>query len=234
MSAKKQEGRITYINHEKKYAMLEYEAGGKKRVVKAVLGSNKHHFSTGDVVHFNLSHITGTDRQEASNLQFKFNTALDALLQKAKTHNNLLGYIKEVDGQWFIKEINSYLFFKLDISKWQIAPDANQAEAVSFYFEDPDRRDKLVALLFDNVYVAEYRQAMKMHKQQSVVPAVVSKITPHSVYLNIVGDVVQAKIPANNALAIGDTVPVRITHLGRNKIAAEVVEAENPTEGLQK
>ena len=31
------EGKISFINHEKKYAMIEYEEGNKKKTVRAVI-----------------------------------------------------------------------------------------------------------------------------------------------------------------------------------------------------
>ena len=232
MGATKLEGKITYINHDKHYAMLEYEAGGKKRVVKANLKQKqadnklKQNFSSGDVVHFTLLHVAGTDRQEAANVEFKYNTALDVVLQKAKINNDFLGYVKEIDGNYFIKEINSYLFFKLGISKWQNPPAFENAEAVAFYFEDIEKRDKLVALLFDNDFIPDYKQAIKLHKQQQPVEATVSRVAPHSLYLNVLGEAIQAKITNDREVAVGDTMNVLITHLGKNKIVVEVVAPE--------
>lgn len=225
MGANRLQGKITYINHDKRYAMLEYEAGGKKRVVKMLIGKTENkssHFSSGDVVEFTLTHIKGTDRQEATEVTFKYNTALDVVLQKAKENNSFLGYLKQVGDDYFIKEINSYLFFKLQISKWQIEPAENDVnEPVAFYFEDFTKKEKLMAVLFDNEYVPEYLKAVKMFKAQKPVPATVTKVMPHAIYVDIVGDVITGKLQNNREVQIGDTVDIHITHLGKNKIAIE-------------
>ncbi len=225
MGATRLQGKIAYINHDKKYAMIEYEAGGKKRVVKMVLGKGEKkdsHFSSGDVVMFNLAHIKGTDRQEANDVEFKYNTALDVVLQKAKENNSFLGYLKKVNDDYFIKEINSYLFFKLQVSKWQVPPAEDEVnEPVAFYFEDLLKKEKLQAILFDNDYLPEYLQAVKLFKAQKSVQAEVTKVMPHGIYVNVVGDVVTGKLVNDREVKVGDNVEVKITHLGKNKIALE-------------
>lgn len=225
MGANRLQGKITYINHDKRYAMIEYEAGGKKRVLKMVIGKSDNkssHFSSGDVVEFTLTHVKGTDRQEATDVAFKYNTALDVVLQKAKENNSFLGYLKQVNDDYFIKEINSYLFFKLQISKWQIEPAENEVnEPVAFYFKDITRKEKLLAVLFDNDYVPEYLQAVKLFKAQKPVPATVTKVMPHGIYVNIVGDVITGKLQNDREVQVGDEVEINISHLGKNKIAIE-------------
>ncbi len=54
MAANKLDGKITYVNHEKNYVMVEYEAGGKKRVVKGKIpaGNNTHSFVSGDIIFY--------------------------------------------------------------------------------------------------------------------------------------------------------------------------------------
>lgn len=228
MGANRLQGKLTYVNHQKQYAMIEYEAGGKKRVVKMLISnaeSKSATFSSGDIVEFTLSHIKGTDRQEAAEVAFKYNTALDVVMQKAKENNSFLGYLKKIGDEYFIKEINSYLFFKLQISKWQIEPEENEVnEPVAFYFEDITKKERLLAVLFDNDYLPEYLQAVKLFKAQKPVPALVTKVMPHSIYVNVVEDVVTGKLVNDRTVEVGDIVNVNITHLGKSKIALEFAE----------
>ena len=228
MGVNRLQGKITYVNHQKQYAMIEYEAGGKKRVVKMLINnaeSKSATFSSGDIVEFTLTHIKGTDRQEATEVAFKYNTALDVVMQKAKENNSFLGYLKKIGDEYFIKEINSYLFFKLQMSKWQIEPEENEVnEPVAFYFEDITKKERLLAVLFDNDYLPEYLQAVKLFKAQKPVPAVITRVMPHGIYVNIVEDVITGKLVNDRTVQVGDTVNVNITHLGKNKIAVEFAE----------
>lgn len=228
MGVNRLQGKITYVNHQKQYAMIEYEAGGKKRVVKMLINnaeSKSATFSSGDIVEFTLTHIKGTDRQEATEVAFKYNTALDVVMQKAKENNSFLGYLKKIGDEYFIKEINSYLFFKLQMSKWQIEPEENEVnEPVAFYFEDITKKERLLAVLFDNDYLPEYLQAVKLFKAQKPVPAVVTRVMPHGIYVNVVADVVTGKLVNDRTVQVGNTVNVNITHLGKNKIALEFAE----------
>ena len=228
MGVNRLQGKITYVNHQKQYAMIEYEAGGKKRVVKMLISnadSKSAHFSSGDMVEFTLTHIKGTDRQEATEVAFKYNTALDVVMQKAKENNSFLGYLKKIGDEYFIKEINSYLFFKLQISKWQIEPEENEVnEPVAFFFEDITKKEKLLAVLFDNEYLPEYLQAVKLFKAQKPVPAVVTKVMPHAIYVNVVEDIITGKLVNDRTVEVGDTINVMITYLGKSKIALDFAE----------
>jgi len=132
-------GNVSFVNHEKKYIIIEYEEKGKKKTVHANVDAKKekgtrdkkqvrkkHLFHIGDTVSFTVGMSDRGDRMVASNLQYLYNTALDVLINKAKTENNFIGYLKVVDSTYFVKEIDSYLFFPVPLSPWQLKP--NEAE----------------------------------------------------------------------------------------------------------
>ena len=111
------------------------------------------------------------------------------------------------------------------MSKWQIEPEENEVnEPVAFYFEDITKKERLLAVLFDNDYLPEYLQAVKLFKAQKPVPAVITRVMPHGIYVNIVEDVITGKLVNDRTVQVGDTVNVNITHLGKNKIAVEFAE----------
>lgn len=247
MSAKILEGAITFINHEKEYAMIEYLDGGKKKIAKGKIDiptqkiwqQNKkikktHQYSVGDVLQFNLETGAKTGRLAAVNLQFKFNNALNSLLQKATIENKFLGYLKKVDDDYFVKEIDSYLFFPVKISPWQLPPDEKDFnEPVSFSMLQPEKKDNLYVSLTDNKYLPEFNEAVKLFKSKTVVEAEVYRVTSHSLYVHVVGKIISAKINAEvidtAMFKIGDKIPVKISYLSKEKIA--VVPVDESPEG---
>ena len=239
-------GKIAFVNHEKKYAMIEYEEKEKKKTVKGSiderlqkeLKSKKlikktHHFVMGDVVSFTLKITDRGDKMMAANIEFLYNNALEVLLNKAAISNKFNGYLKAVEDKYFVKEIDSYLFFPVVISPWQLLPAANDLnEPVGFLLENREKKDKIYASLLNNVYIPEFNTAIKLYKSKTPVHAEVYNITSHGIYLNIVADKIRAKISLDKkniseekftALKTGDYINVLITYMSKSKIVVEPV-----------
>ncbi len=235
------QGKVSFVNHEKKYVMIEYEVNGKKKAIngivddktqlelkKAGLIKKPHVFHIGDIVNFTAGLTDRGDKMVATNIQYLYNTALDVLINKAKTENNFIGYLKVADDEYFVKEIDSYLFFPVPFSPWQIKPTENELnEAVTFSLENLEKKDKVTAKLFNNNYIPEFYAAVKLHKAKTPIEAEVYKISPHGIYLNIVGDKIQSKLPykENGAgdVKVGDKIKVMITYLNTSRIVVEKV-----------
>jgi S1 RNA binding domain len=238
------QGKVSFVNHEKKYVMIEYEVNGKKKTINGVVDDKtqeqlikdgvikkKHLFHIGDIINFNAGLSGRGDKMVATNIQYLYNSALDVLINKAKTENNFIGYLKMADDKIYVKEIDSYLFFPVASSPWQIIPTEEELnEAVTFSLENTDNKEKVTAKLFNNNYIPEFYAAVKLHKNKTPVDAVVYKISPHGIYLNIIGDKIQAKIPLAKSAAtitddikVGDTIKVLITYLSPAKIIVEKV-----------
>jgi len=49
-------------------------------------------------------------------IEFRFNNALDNLINKSAIENRFVGYLKKVDDDYFVKETGSYIFFPLKLS----------------------------------------------------------------------------------------------------------------------
>ena len=227
------EGKISFINHDKKYAMIDYEEANKKKTVRADIDDKKqkelkekklikktHHFMVGDVVSFVVKLSDRGDRMMATSVEFLYNNTLDVLINKSLLTNKFIGYLKMVDDKYFVKEIDSYLFFPVPFSAWQLVPEElDLNEQVFFSLENIDRKEKIFAALFNNKYIPEFEQAVKLFKTKTVVTAEVFKISPHSIYLNIIGNKIQAKIDFEEEVSVGDKIEVLISYLGKNKIA---------------
>jgi hypothetical protein len=240
------QGKVSFVNHEKQYVMIEYEVNGKKKTINGIVDDKTqlqlkkegvikktHVFHIGDLVNFSVQLSGRGDKMIATNIQYLYNTALDVLLNKAKTENSFIGYLKMADDKIFVKEIDSYLFFPVAHSPWRIQPTEQELnEAVTFSLENMEKKDKVTAKLFNNNYIPEFYAAVKLHKAKTAVEAEVYKITEHGIYLNIIGDKIQAKIPllknaATSALSknikAGEKIKVVISYLSPQKIIVEQI-----------
>ena len=229
------EGKITFINHDKQYAMIEYAEGNKKKAIRADIDEKVqkemkdkklirkiHHFMVGDIVSFQVKLSPRGDRMMASGIEFLYNNALDVLIDKSRLNNKFIGYLKIADDKYFVKEIESYLFFPVPFSPWHVLPTEDELnEQVIFSLENTDKKEKIFASLFNNNYIPEFREAMKLHKANTPVESVVSRVMPHSIYVNILSDKLVAKLPFEKNIHVGDKINVMITHLSKTKIAIE-------------
>ena len=233
MSNSVQTGKVTFVNHEKKYIIIEYEVNGKKKVVNGSVDEKhlkiKHVFHIGDAVSFIIGLSGRGDKMVASDVKFLYNKALEVLINKARTENNFTGYLKIVDDKYFVKEIDSYLFFPVIISPWQVKPsDEELNEAVTFALDNLEKKEKITASLFTLKFIPEYYSAERALKKNEPIAAEIYKITEYGIYLNLFGEKVQAKIsptadglPANSK--VGDKINVRITYFSKTKIVVEPV-----------
>jgi hypothetical protein len=231
------QGHVSFVNHEKKYLMIEYEVNGKKKVINGIVDDQAqlqlkkagvikkpHVFHIGDVVNFKAGLTGRGDKMVATHIQYLYNTSLDVLINKAKTENNFIGYLKIADDKYFVKEIDSYLFFPVPLSPWQIKPsEAELNEAVTFMLENTEKKEKVTAKLFNNKYIPEFYTAVKLNKANAPVEATVYKVSPHGIYVNVVTDKIQAKLPFTEGVKINDKIPVRIVYLSPAKIIVEAL-----------
>ncbi len=234
-------GKITFINHDKDYATIEYELNGKKKTISGNISEKEqeklkqekiikktHQFHVGDEVSFVIALSARGDKMIADCLQFHFNNALDNLINKAQIENRLVGYLKRVDDDYFVKETGSYIFFPLVLSPWEKKPrEDNLNEPIFFKLENTHKSGKVTAALFKSEYIPEYQYAMQCFKKKTVLDAKVYKVTPHGIFLNVVDEKIQAKIStpkpiegeaAPAAIKVGDSLKVIITYLGTAKI----------------
>ncbi|MEO6488500.1 MAG: hypothetical protein ABIO04_01055 [Ferruginibacter sp.] len=238
MSDKQIPGKITFIHHEKDRAVIEYFDNGRKKTIQADIFLSKsvgqkkvHRFLIGDQVTFNLKK-TGSKGSitYAVNIQYQYNTALELLVNKATVENKFLGYIKITDDEYFVKEIESYLFFPLLISSYEIPPSEKETEnAVIFKLENIEKPDNIKASLYNHHYIPEFLEAVQHFKKQSIVDGVISKITPFGIHVLLLGklkarvgiDEELKKKIATNSLQVNSIVPLKIKYLSPVKIIVE-------------
>jgi hypothetical protein len=221
-------GKISFINYEKQFATIEYSDNNKLKSVNcktnAVDSSKKpHQYRLGDVVNFMLKLSDRGDKMTAYNVKFAHNEAINLLIQKAAIENRFAGYLKIVDGKFFVKEWDSYILFPIQLSKWEKEPVETAAnEAISFKLLNLDKPNSVVAELFSHNYFPEYKKALQYFNNKIQIDAIVYKVSPHAVYLNLFGDKMQAKLLTTDVekdtVKEGDTIQVIITHLTSNRV----------------
>ena len=237
-------GQVSFVNHEKKYILIEYEQNGKKKAVKGniheqlqeELKAQKrirkiHRYQIGDAVEFQIKLSPRGDQMVAVNIQYRYNPGLDMLINKAKKENIFTGYLKIADGKYFVKETLTYIFFPLPPSPWQVPPTEQELnEPIRFSLENLENKEKITASLLTKKFIPEYYSAVKAFRNRIPVKAEVVKISPHAVYLTLFGNRIQAKLPVKengienifpDALKPGDSINVLITYLGDSRIIVE-------------
>ena len=230
-------GEVTYVNHEKNFVTISYTplTGGKEKTVNGQVDTatqkklqeqglvkKLHNYHVGDTVLFTLELSMRGDKQIATNILYQHNVALGVLLNKAITNYEFTGYIKIVDTQFFVKEIESYRFIPLQISAWQQPfTDAQLTHPVQFTINDITKKEKITATLITNNYIAEYGKAMQAYKNKKPVTATVFLVNEHAVFVHLYSDKIQAKLPLLSFTSvpnIGDVLSVNLSYLTPQKI----------------
>jgi len=235
------EGKISFVHRDKHYVTIEYLKNGKKKSVNGKVDEARqlklkeeklvrkiHSFHEGDEVYFSLERSARGDKMVAENIRYRFNNTMGNLVNRARARNQFTGYLKLAENKYFVKEAGSYLFFPLILSVWELPPDANKLnEPVLFRLNNLDKPEKLTASLLQPHFIPQYLAAEKHFRNKTTLNAAVYKITAHGIYLNLIGDKLQAKIPLKDQadkpfpadLREGDKIKVVITYLSPAKIA---------------
>ncbi len=185
-------GTISFVNHDKQYATIEYEHNGKKKSVNCKTdqseqvkqdskkGTKKSHkFRIGDEVNFQVKRSDKGDKMIAYNVKFLYNQELEKLINRAVIENRFSGYLKVVDDELFVKEWDSYIFFPLKLSNWE-NPPAESAfnEAISFKLLNLDKPQAIAAELFSHDFFPEYRKALELFNSKTPIEGTVIKVSP--------------------------------------------------------
>jgi ribosomal protein L19 len=229
MTDELKKGKVVSVNAARGLLTIEYVSNGKKTVVGRTgdtLHSKLQTFRPGDEVSFRTRLTDRGDKLAAYDLKFLYNNALHLMIQKARIENRFSGYLKEVEGKFFVKEISNYLFFPLHLSRWEKVPSLKVVnEAVAFKLINLDNPARLSAELFSHAYIASYYEAQKLVVSGQAVEAVVERITPHAVYVQLFDGNITAKLGGDelSELQPGDKVQVKISYLSPDKISVEKI-----------
>jgi ribosomal protein S1 len=230
-------GTVTFIHHDKNYVTIEYLQNERIKTINGAVGpkeqlkwkaekiiKKEHQFRIGDAVNFIIVPTAKKDKLMADCIIYLYNNALTNMLQKASIDNAFVGYLKEVEGKYFVKETASYIVFPLVISPWESTPNAmNINEPIFFTLNNFDKPDKATAALKRHQFIPEYNTANNAFKNKTILQATVSKVTPHTVYVQLISEKIEVKISKENLKKIPevtDTIPVKISFISPFKIVA--------------
>ena len=237
-------GTITFIHHEKNYATIEYEHNGKKKSINGNINEREqvrlkemkaikkiHSFRIGDEVSFVIIPSAKGDKMVAGFIEFRFNNAYSNLINKANTENRFVGYLKKVEDDYFVKETGSYILFPLIVSPWELPPhESRMNEPVFFKLDNLNKPNAVTASLYKSEFIPEYKTALLYCKNKTAIDAVICKVTPFGIFINLFNNKIQAKISLTkdkketNPLAnTGDKIKVIITYISPVKIVVEKI-----------
>ena len=239
------EGKITFIHHEKNRAVLEYLEKDKLKTIQVGLDDKKkpitttaarpHRYLIGDTVRFTLSQSNG--KISAGNIRYLYNNTLSKLIHQAEEVNKFSGYVKLADNRYFIKEIESYLFFPLHIGFFEIPPvETDTDKPVFFKLDQLHNPEKITAHLLNHENLPGFLKAIQHHKKQIPADAVVTKISAYGVYAYLFDTEIKVKLPFDawakeavemNQLKTGMIIPVMISHLNSDRIVIKRIENPN-------
>lgn len=243
MSEKYFRGKITHINNDKQRATIEYINQNKIKTIQAVIDDKQqekyvtlglikkpHRFLVGDNVKFVIKKSSG-GVFFADHILYEYNNTLEVIINKAKITNKFTGYIKIVEEKYFIKEIDSYLFFPLHLLRFEIKPEiAGTEKPVSFKLLHIDKPDKIAAELYNHNYVSGFKLAIKQFKAEEIIDAIVKKITPYGVFVSLSESKLEAKLTIDDnisrkinthEIALEKLIKIKIKHLTGDRIVIE-------------
>ena len=135
-----------------------------------------------------------------------------------------------MDDDYFVKETGSYILFPLVLSPWELLPHESRLnEPVFFKLDNLDKPNAVTASFYKSEFIPEYQTALRNFNNKTALNAVVYKITPFGIFVNLISDKIQAKIPVTKNkneeeivdVKIGDTIKVLITYISPLKIVLE-------------
>jgi cold shock CspA family protein len=221
-------GKVSFVNQEKQFGTIDYLHGTKEKSVnfkttESDSGKKPHQFRVGDVVNFQLRLSDRGDKMTACKIKFQHNDAINLFIQRANFENRFTGYFKKVDGQLFIKEVDSYIFFPLQLSPWEQPPvETAENQLISFSLLNLDRPNAIVATLFSHVYIPQYKSAEVFFENKTPVKGVVNRVSPYAIYIDLFAGAMQGKLPldqnSENPAEPGQEIEVIIEFLSPFKL----------------
>ncbi|GHT03388.1 hypothetical protein AGMMS49525_08380 [Bacteroidia bacterium] len=149
----------------------------------------KTKYNIGDEVNFKLKYVD--DKKEAYDIEYLGNAQRQLLVNEAEEKLILVGYLKKVDDNFFVKHISTYLFIPVKISKYEIDIDSvyeNRInQLIQFQLENTKKIDNLKAVLVDRKFRYDWNQIQDLFEKQEIVSGLIKHRTKGGLIVDILG-----------------------------------------------
>jgi ribosomal protein S1 len=218
-STKVYNGYVSYYNTNKHFGFIECEDGNSyyffldakdlkrknRELYKMGLSILKKKIYTGDEVNFKLKN--SNDKIEAYDMEFVGNYRRQLLIDEAVEKQTLLGYLKQIEGNFFVKHISTYVFVPLKISVYEIDIDSVYTQRlnqlVKFKLEQKKHIDKLSAILVDRKFSDSWEKVKEAFDTQENIMGYIKRRTNGGMIVDVFG--IEAFLPGSQI----DVKPVR-------------------------
>lgn len=236
-------GQIAYLHEGKSHGVIEYEDNAvlksilflkniKEQVTfkKQNLQKDIHQFRSGDIVKFQIKQSDkDSTKLIAYNVLYLRNEAIDNLLNRAAISNRFIGFLKQINEDYFVKEVQTYLFIPVTFSKWERLPDNDLInKKVDFRLINQEKINKLLAKLLDTTYIDEIQVIKSYLDKQEPIVAKINKFNPTSVSVSLLNGQFKGKLPLNEDLnethyEVGEEITVLVENIDKN-----IIEVRQP------
>ncbi|TAM98343.1 MAG: hypothetical protein EPN39_09285 [Chitinophagaceae bacterium] len=197
----------------------------------------KNKFVRGDEICFNVRYSDKSKGPVAYNLHFIKNERSNRLKELIELHNELPGFIKKIDGNYYIKDKATYLFIPIHISKSEIALQEtyeNRLNKLVTYsvlkkYKNPEAWKATVTdRKFNEVYIK-----LKEYKDNRIVlPAKIIKMNRYGYYASLLNGTVNAFMLLNkkgsepSSFSRGELIEVTIRSVHDSGVLIQLVEPQ--------
>lgn len=155
-------------------------------------------FFKGDQVSFKIKYNESGDLV-AYDLEFISNENFDRLLSKIAQGQELLGYLKKIGDEYYIKDIDTYIFIPLSISVWEKDHEEiydNRLNRLLSYtmLGKASSQRKLKAALTDRRFIDDYFTLKEFCRKSKIITATITGKSEKGYYANLLDDRVKAFI----------------------------------------
>lgn len=186
------EGYISYIDSSGQYGFIDspdllldyifFHSSNCKKSYK--------HINKGDKVNFELK-LDGKKGIEAINISFIQNATLDGLRNDFENNTILKGFLKKIDGKYYVKDKGTYIFMRLIVANNEI--NVNEVyenhlnELIDYKIVTLTDKNKIRAINVNRQFIPECKLLVEGNQTEGLVVANIKGGYQIKIYDNIIG-----------------------------------------------
>lgn len=241
------EGVVTFYNPAKHFGFIHSEEWGElfffldPAQFKALSSHErigvKNKFVRGDEIYFNVRYSDKSKGPVACNLHFIKNERSDRLKELLELYNELPGFIKKIDNNYYIKDKATHLFIPIHISKWETDLQEtyeNHLNKLVTYSVLKKYKNPEVwkATVTDRKFNEAYIKLKEYEDNRIVLPAKIIKMNRYGYYASLLNGTVNAFMLFNkkgsvpSSFLMGELIEVTIRSVHDSGVLIQLVEPQ--------